>query len=246
MKKIFQFILLSFYIIAVGIPVVAQKKITCQDMIWLRYSGKLNLPQNWVINTEVEDRRFAFPDRQQYWLLPRVTVSKPLGDNWSAGAGFLYYLSNSPASPKAATILTIPELRPFEELAYKQTIKKLAINHRYWLEERFIHKNDGKHLQRGYNFNFCFRYRLQLQYPLIRSEDLKVVIADEIFLNLGHSIVRNTFDQNRIYAGLNYALSKYVQLEADYINQFQEKSNGDDYTAQDILRLTFFHTINLH
>lgn len=226
------------------VSVNAQKKVTHQDMLWMRYSGKYDVSKDWAINLELEDRRFAFPDRQQYWILPRVAVSKSLGNNWSAGAGFVYYLSNSPADPKVLTALTIPELRPYETLNYNQNIKKLHITHRYWLEERFIRKNDDRHLQPGYTFNFRFRYQLGLEYPVTKSEKLKLRVADEIFLNFGHSIVRNTFDQNRIYAGLNYALSKYIQVEADYINQFQEKSNGDNYTDYDILRVTLFQTIH--
>lgn len=227
-------------------PAVSQKKVSHQDMLWVRYYEKFKISEDWAINLELEDRRFAFPDRQQVWILPRLSASRSLGNNWSVGGGFVYYINNSPADPKAATELSVPELRPYEELTYKQKIGELAINHRYWIEERFIRKNDGKALQAGYRFNFRIRYRLQLQYPLVRSEKLKLVAGDEIMLNFGHSIVRNTFDQNRLFAGLNYTLSKYAQFEADYINQFQEKSSGEDYLACDILRITFYHTIAFH
>jgi hypothetical protein len=245
MKKIYLLGQVSLLLI-VALPSFGQKKVSHQQQMWLRYAGRYNLSKSWSIRLEVEDRRFAFPDRQQVWLLPRVTVNRKLGDNWSAGAGFLYYINNSPADPKSDVTLHVPELRPFQELSYKQSIHKLTLSHRYWLEERFSRKNDGSHLEPGYRFNFRFRYQLGAQYPLTKSGNLALRAFDEIFLNFGHSIVRNTFDQNRISAGLLYTFSKQAQIEADYMNQFQQKSSGDNYVRTQILRVTFFHTLNFY
>jgi hypothetical protein len=234
------------WLLILTLPAFGQKKVTHQQQVWLRYAGRYNLSPLWSVRLEVEDRRFAFPDRQQVWLLPRVTVSRKLGEDWSAGAGFLYYLNNSPADPRSEVALHVPEFRPFQELSYKQNIHKLTLSHRYWLEERFSRKNNGDHLQPGYRFNFRFRYQLGAQYPLTQSGNLALRAFDEIFLNFGHSIVRNTFDQNRISVGLLYALSKQAQIEADYMNQFQQKSSGDQYVRTQILRVTFFHTLNFY
>lgn len=237
--------LLSLTVLA-AIPATAQKKVAHQSMLWLRYAGKYQVSSEWTLGLELEDRRFAFPDRQQYWILPKISASRKLGSGWSASLGFIYYLNSSPSNPKESVAIAVPELRPFQEADYKQTIRKLKISHRFLLEERFKRKNDGEHLRSGYGFYFRTRYRLQLQYPLTRSDKLKLKVYDEILLNFGHSIVYNTFDQNRIYAGLNYALSGQTQIEAGYLNWFQQKSKGDQYLARDILRLTFYHTLKTY
>lgn len=247
MKKILLIIYTTVILASLTAPAIAQKKnIVHQQMIWYGYNGKYNLSPYWNINLEVEDRRFAFPDRQQYWVLPRIGLYRKLSSGWAVGAGFTYYLNNSPGDPNKGTAITIPELRPHEELDYKQQVGKLEISHRYKLEERFQHHNDGKQLTPGYIFNFRARYRLQLQYPLTKSGNLSAKASDEILLNFGHAIVANTFDQNRIYAGLNYKVSEKVQLELGYLNWFQEQSDGQTYLDRDVLRFTFFHNINFY
>lgn len=212
-------------------------------MYRIGYSGNFNLTKDWKVNLKVEDRRFAFPDRQQNWIVPQIYVSRTLGNNWSAHLGFRYELTNSPNVPDKPVALSIPELRPFQGIEYKQKIQKLIINHRYRLKEIFERKNDDVHLLPGYDFNFRLSYSILLQYPLTKSGNLNVLTADEIDLNFGHSIVYNTFDKNDFYAGLNFAFSKHSAIELDYINEFQQKKTGDNYVARNILRMTFHQTI---
>jgi hypothetical protein len=69
-------------------------------------------------------------------------------------------------------------------------------------------------------------------------------VSDEIMLNLGHSVVNNTFDQNRAYFALNYGISNHLQVELGYMNYFQERSSGTQYYQRDIARLTVYHTIH--
>lgn len=231
------------------VPVVqGQKKVTHQSQYWVRYFGKYKLSDKWTLNLEVEDRHFFKHGRQANWILPRVGIERKLGAGWKAGGGFTYYTASNPADPNASESLTVPELRPHQYLTSDRAVGKLGISHRFQLEERWVHNSSGDHLTGGYSFKGRFRYRFQLQYPLTRKQSgvgaLALKASDEIMLNIGHSIVANTFDQNRVYVALNYGLSKSFQLELGYINWFQERSSGDQYYNRDNARLTIYHRLD--
>lgn len=152
---------------------------------------------------------------------------------------------------EATSITTVvrPELRPFEEVDDKEYVGKLLISDCYRLEERFLGKIVKNLNVPGYTFNYRFRYQLQLIYPLIdkpaEKGGLDIRANDEIFLNFGSYIVKNTFDQNRAFIGFVYGISKSSQFEAGYMNWFQERSDGTNYRNRNILRLTFYHTFQV-
>lgn len=231
-------------------PLQAQKQVTHQSQYWIRYYGKYNLSPDWDITLEFEDRRFFKDNKQGNWVLPRIVLVRKLGAGWSAGVGFTYYISSNPADPSKPSAVTVPELRPHEELSYSQKIKDLIISHRFKLEQRWTRKSNVSELLEGYTFSQRFRYQLQLQYPLVKQKNpagtLAVKASDEIMLNIGHSIVQNTFDQNRAYIALNYGISNNFQVELGYMNYFQERSSGTQYYQRNIARLTVYHTINFH
>ncbi len=251
MYKIYRYTgLVAFVTIRLTTPLQAQKQITHQSQYWIRYYGKYQLFPKSEINLEIDDRRFFKNNRQADWVLPRVTVNRKLGAGWSAGVGFTYFNSSNPADPSKPIDVTVPELRPHEELSYRQPIKNLIISHRFRLEERWVHNSSSAELANGYKLSGRFRYQLELQYPLIKKETvagtLSLKASDEIFLNLGHSIVNNTFDQNRLYVALNYGISCSFQVELGYMDYFQEKSSGMQYYQLNIARLTIYHTINFY
>ncbi|ANI90329.1 hypothetical protein A9P82_14115 [Arachidicoccus ginsenosidimutans] len=228
----------------------AQKQVTHHGQYWMRYYGKYNISPKWNIDLEIDDRRFMKGSRQSNWVLPRVTFTRKLGAGWSGGAGFTYYRTSNPADPSKPTAVTVPELRPHEELTYSQKIKNLSIKQRFRLEERWTHNSTSTELMNGYSFKGRFRYQLQLTYPIVKAETAKgtlsVKASDEIMLNLGHSIVYNTFDQNRAYIALNYGIVKNLQVEVGYMDYFQERSSGTQYYHYNIARLTIYHTINFY
>ncbi|PJJ75475.1 uncharacterized protein DUF2490 [Thermoflavifilum aggregans] len=245
MKRSFFYTLIAqIFISSIG---YAQKQITHQQLYWIRYYGQYVLSPDWTLTLEVEDRRYFTHNRQLYWVLPRINVLYNLGAGWQAAAGFTYYLTTNPADPEKSSSVTVPELRPHQELDYRQNIRKLTIDHRYRLEERWIHHSSGSELTPGYSFNFRFRYQLQLSYPIINKPQpagrLTAKLADEIMFNFGHQIVYNSFDQNRIYAGLNYGISPNVQLELGYLNWFQQRSSGNQYYNRDNIRFTLYHRL---
>jgi hypothetical protein len=223
----------------------AQKQITRQSLYFLRYEGSYRISPRWSATLEIENRRFFNGSRNLDWILPRIAVVRSLGSGWSAAAGFSYYRAAKPGEAGKPIAVDVPELRPHQQLSYKQDLGKLTIAHRYRLEERFARRTTADNrLAPGHVFHFRMRYRLTLAYALIPKAgpgSLRVKLSDELMYNLGHRIVGNSFDQNQLYLGFNYGVSPSVQLELGYMNAFQQRSTADQYYSRDLARVTFYH-----
>ena len=226
------------------------KKIIHQHLIGYRLYHHLTFAKNWEWGLEIDERRYIFPDAQ-YQFVVRNHIQRTLPDGWTAGLGFTYFLQTLPQDPEVEDTYVRPELRPHQELKFKHKMKEhFSLSHRYRLEERFIRQADEHgNLQEGYDFNFRFRYQLQAEVGLIKKETRKgalgLKVFDEIHLNFGKQIIRNTFDQNRIGGSLTYGLTKNIELEGGYFNWFQQRISGDEYYNRNIIRFTLHHYLSL-
>jgi hypothetical protein len=195
----------------------------------------------------VQERRFINPDAQ-HQILARTHLHYKLGNGWDASAGFTYFLQ-SPHDPHSTSSLVIPELRPHIEFNYKQGGNYFQIHHRYRAEWRFFHNVVDDELTEGYWDYFRFRYRLGMDIVLKKNtagNDIwKLKVSDEIMFNAGSAIVKNTFDQNRIYAGIYFQAAPSLGLELGYMNWFQQRSSGNQYYQRDIIRFAIHHRIKL-
>ncbi len=242
MKKIILVVILFF-------PefLLAQKKVENQQLIWYGYYNNLKFNENWSLNSEIQERQFYNPTAQ-HQLVFRSNLERKLFADWKASVGMTLFLQN-PNIPNSESNLTVPELRPNVGFSNKQKLGFVTINHRYKAEARLFHDVGNEKLVGGYHFsNFRLRYQLGLDFPIWKkegNEKLLLKIKDEIMFNVGKKIVKNTFDQNRIYAAFNYKLNASYAFELGYMNWFQQQKSGIDFYNRDILRFSIFHSIDL-
>jgi hypothetical protein len=226
---------------------LAQKKVENQQLIWYGYYNNLKFNENWNLNSEIQERQFYNPTGQ-HQLVFRSNLERKLIADWNASVGMTLFLQN-PNTPNSESNLTVPELRPNIGFSNKQKLGFVTINHRYKAEARFFHDVENDRLVGGYRFsNFRLRYQLGLDVSIWKNEKqqaLIVKIKDEIMFNVGNKIVKNTFDQNRIYAAFNYKLNASYAFEIGYMNWFQQQKSGVDFYNRDILRLSIIHSIDL-
>lgn len=226
----------------------SQKNITEQDLIWYGYFQTFQINQKSNLQTEIQERHFVKPFAQHQFLMRGHYHRLIENTNWEASVGFAFFLQN-PNNPNSLNKLTTPELRPHFELSNNQKVGKLILDHRYRAEARFFDNinTDSTKSDTGYNFeNYRFRYRLQVSVPIfkrLKNSQLKLKLSDEILINAGNNIVKNVFDQNRIYFALSASISSNFTIEAGYLKLLQQRNTGDFY-ARDILRFTAFHKIN--
>ena len=118
------------------------------------------------------------------------------------------------------------------------------------LEERFRRKllNDNE-LGEGYNYNPRIRYAFALFLPLTEKGlgpgSLQFLLNNEVMINFGKNIVYNHFDQNRFFAGLAYQFNPHAQLQAGYLNVFQQLPAGNQFNKLHAIRLFYFHNFDL-
>jgi len=211
-----------------------EKNVDTNLLYWLRINPKIELNNNWSVNTEIEIRRFMFPDRRNQTLLPRVIGYKNFENNYSIGFGLLHVRQILPQDKEITPQEVRPELRPFIDFFMRDNRNFVKISHRYRLEQRFRKKTEGTELANGWNMDFRIRYRLQFVLPLIQNKgfgNLKLKIYDEVMINIGDDIVRNTFDQNRFHIGASTTLNDKLSWETGMINWFQQLSSGDDFRS---------------
>lgn len=235
-------------VIILAIPefLLAQKKVENQQLIWYGYYNNLKFNENWELNSEIQNRQFYNPIAQ-HQLVFRSNLERKLVADWKASAGLTFFLQN-PNNPNSESKFTVSELRPDFGFSNKQKLSFVTISHRYKAEARFFHDTENGELVGGYRFsNFRLRYQFGLDFLIWKHEGkdkLFFKIKDEMMFNLGRKIIKNTFDQNRIYLAVNYKLNNLYAVELGYMNWFQQLKSGIDFYNRDILRFSLFHIIN--
>jgi len=122
------------------------------------------------------------------------------------------------------------ESRIWQSIEFKNKYKKLDIDNRTRLEERFIEDSSDMSLR--------LRHRLKFAYPIVQDESLKVVLSEELFIYLNDTTNKQPgFDQNRLFIGLNKKLNEAVSLEGGYMFRYSLKQGEDAINHNLILNL---------
>lgn len=239
--KIFGLLFLSFIAKA-----QTEKNVDQQSLLWTRYFNQLKISNKWSIHTEFDNRIFINPVKENLFVI-RVQGHYKINNNIEVGAGYSFF-NVATQDPEITNDFKIPEHRIQQYINWKQDLSSsILLLQRFQVEERFIHNADKEELLSGYTFYWRFRYRLQGELSCWKKENeyLRAIVYEELMINAGEKIVKNTFDQNRIYAAAQYGINKNIALELGYLKSFQQRPSGVDYYDRDIIRFTFFHKINL-
>lgn len=225
----------------------SQLNTSYQNLYWTRYYNQLSLNSKLTWHNEVDMRRFMVNSRLHH-IIAHSHLHYKVFPNLDIALGATYSEQN-PQFADVTTNLSVPEFRMFQEVTSSLTFsKRVLLNHRFRLDERFIRKNNGITLLEGNDFNFRFRFRPQLNIILSKLESktpTNLKISDEIMVNFGGEILYNHFDQNRVYVAIEKGLSKNFSLEVGYLHWYQQRASGKDFFDRNILRITVLHKIKL-
>ncbi len=240
-----RFAILYFLLFGYTSSAQTEKKVDHQSLLWTRYYNLLTLNNKWSVHTEFDNRIFINPVKKNLYVF-RIQGRYKINPEIEIGGGFAYF-SVATQNPEINYDFNVPEYRGQQDILWKKDFNKFALIQRFQVEERFFHNTDKVALLPGTTFFWRFRYRIQGEYSFWKKENhfLKAIVYDELMINGGENVIKNTFDQNRIYAALHYGINKNIALELGYLNSFQQRPSGLDYFNREIIRFTFFHKINL-
>ena len=212
------------------------------NMLWLGYYNNIILNPKWSINSDLQFRtKNEVKDYSQ--ALVRSDVSYKLKDRLTISVGFAhfrYFLTKEK---------TRGEWRPWQQLKLTDKVGNCKLSHRFRIEQRFNERVKNFEATNDYQFNFRFRYRLDLSYPIFKEKEtgnnIYVLVGNEIMVNAGNTINYNYFDQDRLYLGINYEINKKISLQLQYMHIWQQASNGLTLNNNEVLRFNIYHTISL-
>lgn len=243
------FIAFGVLIVSAPLKTKAQKEILHQTQLWYSYFNNLKFSNKYRLLTDVQERQFIEPVGAQGTFLFRSILYRNLGGGWEAGVGLARFYQSPTKIPTTST-LVVPEWRPTVDFVNKQKAGAVNLSSRFRFEARYYHQVESGKLADGYQFgNFRVRYQFGADYPIIKNSQKRPVVSirayDEVMVNFGSKVVANTFDQNRIYGGFIFTVSKSSNLELGYLNWFQETTDGNTYYNRNIFRLGINQTIDL-
>jgi hypothetical protein len=241
LKSIF-ILIVSLVLISESFAQATAPSVVKDNMLWLGYYNSIVLNSKWSINSDIQFRtkneikhysQALIRTDVSYIPKERITISLGL-------AHFRYFITDEK---------TRGEWRPWQELKLTDKIGNCKLTHRLRVEQRFNETVKNSEATNDYQFNFRFRYRFDLRYPLTKEKEagnnLSVLVGNEIMVNAGNTISYNYFDQDRLYAGINYEINKKVSLQLQYMHIWQQASNGLSLNSNEVLRFNIYHTISL-
>ena len=212
-----------------------------QSLYWIRYQNQFTFSPSWYWNNEFDNRRFFSPGMQNQFIIHSHLHYK--FNRWDVGAGITSSWAYA-QKPEVGYEHAIHELRGVTEVSHITKLGKINFQNRLRFDYRFFQESEAHSVFEESIYVFRIRYRAQFTFPIKKLTDdgrgINLRLADEIMLN--HE--GNTFDQNRIYATMDFLISKKITLETGYIYSYQQRVGQKEFFERHIARFTMLHKIS--
>ena len=185
---------------------------------WVQVFSTIRLDKNWSLHAEYQWRRENGLKNWQQSLL-RVGINRKLNDQITVHLGYGWIETFPYGDYPLANNGTFPEHRLYEQISFKQPIKKFTFTHRFRIEQRWLGrvKAGTDRVIEEWLFLHRFRYQFKTQYSI--TSKFYAAAAAEIFIGAGKNVGVNVFDQNRIFLLAGFKFNKYITLEGGYFSQ---------------------------
>lgn len=218
------------------------KEINQQVQVWLsvnsttRVSDRLGVIGDFHVrrNDFLQDPSFYFLRfGGHYWLRESLGLSLGYAHMWRA-----------PACAGCET--WAGEDRVYQQAQYTTKLGTTGLLLRLRNEQRWQDEVEDDALTGELGFSDRVRALASLTVPLSSNPSAPaLVVSDEILLQFGHDVVLNTFDQNRLFAGVKKSWSRSWSCDLGYMLVYQQKASGYQYDLNHTLRWFFYFTPDL-
>lgn len=230
-------------------PAAAQpvKNIEHFQQTWLGYFNQTRFSSRWGLWTDLHLRTKDNFTQHLSQVVLRTAVIFYINDKTKLMSGYARTFHYPGDNHKA---VTQPEHRLWQQVQWHTSFTKTRITQSIRLEERFRPKvlTDST-LSDEYGFNWRLRYNMWFEVPLVKNgllpKSLSLILNDDLHINFGKQIVYNYFDQNRFFLGFKYQISKSTNVQAGYMNLFQQLSAGNKYKNINAVRIFVYQNLDI-
>ncbi|MEQ1886700.1 MAG: DUF2490 domain-containing protein [Bryobacteraceae bacterium] len=212
---------------------------------WLVYAGDHPIGNGrWGVYIESQVRRSDFASIWQQ-MQTRDAVTYRFSPSIQIAAGYVY--TRTARYGDFPVVKAFGEHRPYEQLTLRHAAGKLAFEHRYRVEQRFIATPNGD--SSYYRYQNRFRYQFRTAYPIgpakAWGQPWYLFAGDELHIAFGPNHGPSPFDQNRAFVGVGYKVNPFHAVEVSYLNQFLVQRNGRIEESNHTFRVQWSSTVRL-
>ncbi len=226
--------------------VFAQKRTTHIQQFWAAYFNQTRISERVGTWTDLQLRT-----REDFFTNMSTSIAR-VGATYYANNDLKFTLGYGYVThyfPGDEGLIGQPEHRPWQQVQWHVNKKKSRVMQYLRLEERYRRKIEENELGDGYDFNWKLRHNFLLLLPLHANTFAKgtfsVALNNEVHVNFGKEIVNNYFDQNRFFVALTYHVNHKDNIQAGYMNLFQQLPQGNEYRSLHVPRIVYNHNLDL-
>jgi len=219
------------------------RQVNHQTQTWFSVNTTAHLNDRWSILADAHMRRNQFVAQNGFEFL-RAGIQYSVDKNLSFAMGYAHMWVH-PSTPGWKTVSN--ENRIYQQAILLSKFHKVSIMQRFRNEQRWQQKISADKFTGKNRFTDRFRYLLSFTIPVFKNNKLPALsISDEIAMQAGKEVLYNTFDQNRIFAGIRQKVTKDLSFDAGYMIVYQQKYSGIQYDLNNTYRLFFYYTPSLN
>jgi len=218
------------------------KEINAQAQFWWSLNSTTRVTDRFGVIGDFHVRRTDFVSDPSFYFV-RAGANFWITERLTAALGYAH-MWNAPAHEDWET--WSDENRIYQQVQYATRFGSTSVLHRLRNEQRWKEVVAGDSLTGETAFSNRVRYLLSFTIPVAANPALPaVVLSDEILVQFGSDIVLNTFDQNRLFAGIKKSVTPTLSFDLGYMLVYQEKASGYEYDLNHTLRWFFYFTPDL-
>lgn len=214
-----------------------KKEVQTQHHFWWSINSSIKLHKQWSAIADMHIRRTDYLKNNNFYYTrigAAYNINKNLQVSLSGGHMWL-------ANKTATTELFVNENRLVEQVLFTQPVGKIQLSQRLRIEQRWIQKVAGNELTDDYRFSTRYRYQLALGIPISKNRYVPTLaFSDELLMQSGKDIVYNSFDQNRLFAGIRQQVTTSLAFDLGYMHVWQQRLSGYQYNSNHTIRFFFY------
>lgn len=212
-----------------------EKVINENAQFWISTNNLFRISERWALLNDIHIRRTDFVSDPNFYFL-RVGAQYYIKPSIRVAAGYAHLWLTTQGNWDAFQ----NENRIYQQFSISQRFEKLNALFRLRTEQRFFNNIvDGTSLNDDFTVHRV-RFLASVGFPFKQGGNTQFILADEIHLNFGKNVIYNTFNQNRLTAGIKHKINNHWSFDCGYMMVYQQLAAGNVYNLNHTFRLFFY------